>query len=304
MKKIIAFLLALLTAAALCACGTEKKPSSPGETETEPATAEPTETEPGEATSAPLWGGQYVSTGDGMGAYVFLNVVEKTWRVGPGIAVSVSTGGDYVIVGDMLTAAEGDGYGFVFRIGPDDTLTAETVNPRQDWGVKKGDSFALKYRYISGSICSADEALRLAKEDGATVIEGSTCTSGREHWESFVSETSEGWPLSAEVVQWYGADVSSDRKDSLFFIDIRYNGEEYEIKVRKSDEETPEIDETFKYLKHETGEMDSNARYKYYDCWFLVDDPEATYDGIIAGMFSSSADAGFRHFIVFREYYD
>ena len=295
-------MLALLTVFALCACGAERKPSSPGETETEPGTAESAAAEE-EAASAPRWGGTYCSTADEMGAYVFLNVVEKTWRVGPGMAVSVSNGGDYVTVGDTLTASAGDGYGIVFKIMPGDVLEAETVNMRQDW-IKEGDRFALAYRYLSGSICSADEGLELAKQDGATVIEGLTCTSGRESWESFCDEVAEGWPCSATIVQWFAADVSDDRKDSLFFKDIYYNGEEFEIKVRKSDEEAPESVETFKNLKHEAGENDPKAKYKYYDCYFLVDDPDATYGGILEGILSSSINEGYRHSIVFCEYYD
>ena len=59
----------------------------------------------------------------------------------------------------------------------------------------------------------------------------------------------------------------------------------------------------FKYLLHFTGDAPSStALFSSYDDYVLVDDPTATWEGIIAGLASSQFGAGYKHCTVYRNY--
>ncbi|MBR6351688.1 MAG: hypothetical protein IKR93_05140 [Firmicutes bacterium] len=169
------------------------------------------------------------------------------------------------------------------------------------------------FESIFNTVCSADDALVLARESGLPVFERQGCTSGNEVWDSFFQTVSNGTPASVLCVHYYildkehmSAELYAEEKDKypkLFFYLVEYDGTKYSVKVRESTVETLDYEETFKYLLHFTGDAPSStALYSSYDDYILVDDPSATWEGIWAGMVSSQLGAGYKHCTVYRNY--
>ena len=141
------------------------------------------------------------------------------------------------------------------------------------------------------TVCSADEALELARESGAVVIERRGCTSGGEAWDDFFRTASGGSPASVLCAHYYTLDRESvsgelyarekDRYPVLYFYLVAYDGTEYSVSVRESAAEEPEPWETYRHLLRFTGDAPPTARYAAYDNYVLVDDPAATWEGIM-----------------------
>jgi hypothetical protein len=163
------------------------------------------------------------------------------------------------------------------------------------------------------TVCSADDALELARKSNIPVFELQGCTSGNETWDTFFQTVNNGTPASVLCAHYYvldkehmSAELYEEEKDKypkLFFYLVEYDGTEYSVKVRESTVEAVDYQESFKYLLHFTGDAPSStALYSSYDNYVLVDDPTATWEGIWAGMVSSQLDAGYKHFTVYRNY--
>ncbi len=166
---------------------------------------------------------------------------------------------------------------------------------------------------IFQTVCSADDALELARDSGLPVFEQQGCTSGNEVWDTFFQTVSKGTPASVLCAHYYvldkermSAELYAEEKDKypkLFFYLVEYDGTEYSVKVRESTVEALDYEETFKYLLHFTGAAPSStALYSSYDSYVLVDDPTATWEGIWAGMVSSQFGAGYKHYTVYINY--
>jgi hypothetical protein len=76
------------------------------------------------------------------------------------------------------------------------------------------------------------------------------------------------------------------------------------LKTRESTAETIDYQETFQYLLHFTGMAPATARYSSYDNYVLVDDPSATWEGIMEGIISSKFGAGYKHCTVYQNIFD
>ena len=160
------------------------------------------------------------------------------------------------------------------------------------------------------TVCSADEGLELARVSGLPVFERQGCTSGNDEWDKFFRTVSQGTPASVLCAHYYTLDKArmsaesyeeaKDKYPKLFFILVDYDGAVYSVKGRESTEEELDYQESFKYLLHLTGDAPSTALFTAYDNYVLADDPEATWEGIMAGMYSSQADAGIKHFTVYQ----
>ena len=164
------------------------------------------------------------------------------------------------------------------------------------------------------TVCSADEALELARKTDTVVFERQGCTSGNDVWDSFYQTVTDGSPATVLCAHYYvldkehmSAELYEEEKDQypkLFFYLLEYDGKEYSVKVRESSVEALDYQETFQYLLHFTGDAPSvTALYESYDNYVLVDDPTATMEGIWAGMLSSYYPSGYKHFIVYRNYF-
>lgn len=157
----------------------------------------------------------------------------------------------------------------------------------------------------------ADEALELAKRSDAVVMERQGCTSGKEVWDAFFRTVSGGSPASVLCAQDYVLDPEHMSEElyeqekaqysKLFFYLVEYDGAEYAVKIRGSTEEALDAQERFQYLLHFTGSAAVTALYSDDDNYVLVDDPSATWEGIMAGMVSSQLGAGYKHCTVYRD---
>ena len=161
------------------------------------------------------------------------------------------------------------------------------------------------------TVCTADEALALAKKTDAVVFEERGCTSGKEVWDAFYRAVSGNSPASVLCAHYYVLDrervseelyeEEKDQYPKLFFYLVEYDGKEFSVKTRDSTEEKPDQQETFRYLQHYTGDAPSTALYSSYDNYVLIDDPDATWDEIMAGMASSQLNAGYRHCTIYND---
>ena len=160
------------------------------------------------------------------------------------------------------------------------------------------------------TVCSADEALALSRKANAVVFEQQGCTSGSDVWDSFYQAAMSGSPAAVLCAHYYALDKErmsealyeeeKDRYPTLFFYLVEYDGKEYSVKTRESNTETTDYQETFRYLLHFTGDAPASALYAEYDNYVLVDDPNATWEGIQAGLFSARSGAGYKHCTVYR----
>ena len=165
-------------------------------------------------------------------------------------------------------------------------------------------------------VCSADEALEQAKTAGIPVMENLRCTAGQAVWDDFYQAVSADKESQVVCLMYYTLDRShmtqeayeaeKDDYPMAFFTLLSYDGEQYTVTVRQSSETEPESEDTFPYLRHFTGKMPAQSHYSAYDAYVLVDDPNATMEGIWAGMVSSSPEiaSGYRHHTVYMNYMD
>ena len=166
---------------------------------------------------------------------------------------------------------------------------------------------------VFDTVCSADEALALAKETDTVVLESRGCTSGNDIWDTFYQTATGGKPAAVLCAHYYTLDPKQmstelyeeekDRYPVLYFYLVEYDGKEYTVTTRESAAEAPESQETYQHLLHLTGDAPSTARYASYDNYVLVDDPDVTWEDLMAGMFSSQSDAWIRHCTVYRNYF-
>ncbi len=152
---------------------------------------------------------------------------------------------------------------------------------------------------LFSTVCSADEALKKAKEEGIVVVEDAiTCTSGKEDMEAFYATVSEGNAASILIAQYYGPldkshmsnELYEQEKDNypvLYFYLVEFDGKQFTTKVRDSASEKIESEKTFTYLNHYTGDAPKTALIAKYEYYVLVNSKDVTWEDIEKGMFSS-----------------
>lgn len=165
---------------------------------------------------------------------------------------------------------------------------------------------------LFNTVYTADEGLALAKLADAVVTEDGVCTAGKPVMEDFYDRTQGGEAAKIIIASYYTLDKErmseelyneeKDKYPQLFFELIEFNGNEYRIRVRKSDEIEPETDRTYKYLMHFWGKMPSAALHGYYDRYVLVNDASITWDEIEHGILSSQSGDWVEHYTVFSDY--
>ena len=158
---------------------------------------------------------------------------------------------------------------------------------------------------------SAQEALQQASNAGIPVIGIKGCESGKDVWEKFWDKVQDKKPASVLVADYYtleGQNMSEElyeeEKDlypQLFFTLIEYDGNEFSLKVRKSDEEKLDRDEKFKYLLHLTGNAPETALYESFDRYVLTDESDITWDELERSWYSSQSPDYIRFSIAFEE---
>ena len=159
------------------------------------------------------------------------------------------------------------------------------------------------------AVCYADEALALARQTGAVVMEGMKCTSGRDAWDAFCAKADRGEPASVLCVRYYTLDPErvseelyeeeKDQYPKLFIQRLVFDGEHYSVTSRASTEEEPDSAETYPCLRHYTGKGPATAVFTDYEYYVLTDDPDVTWEEIEHGMFSSQSGDWIRHFTFF-----
>ena len=164
------------------------------------------------------------------------------------------------------------------------------------------------------TVCTADEALERAKKENVVVFEGLKCTAGGDVWDAFYRTVSREKPASVLCAYYYTLDPAhvsaelyekeKDQYPKLFFSLVEYNGETYRATTRDCTEKKVDYQETFRYLLHFTGQAPGQAVYSSYDNYVLVDDPSATWEGIMEGLYSSRANAGYKHCTVYQNTLD
>ncbi len=165
---------------------------------------------------------------------------------------------------------------------------------------------------IFQTVCSAEEALELARQTDTVVFEQQGCTSGNEVWNTFIQNVNAETPACVLCANYYVLDKArmsealyeqeKAQYPKLFFCLVTYDGKEYHVKSRESTAESPDYQESFPFLLHFTGEAPATALYSAYDRYVLVDDPSVTWEDIEAGLFSSQSGAEYHHFTVYQDF--
>lgn len=145
--------------------------------------------------------------------------------------------------------------------------------------------------------CSADEALKLAKESDVVVMEDMVCTSGKNVWDDFYKAVSGGNPASVLCATYYTIDKNhmspelyeqeKDKYPCLYFTLLEYDGNVFTTKVRDSKSDTIEGEESYKYIQHFTGNPPPTALYSTYDYFVLLDEKAENWEEIEAELYSS-----------------
>ncbi|MBO4310105.1 MAG: hypothetical protein J5856_03445 [Lachnospiraceae bacterium] len=169
------------------------------------------------------------------------------------------------------------------------------------------------FEVLFNKVCSADEAYEEAKNNGVVLMDTQGSVSGRETLEQFVEKTENKEKALMLLADYYEIDKSNmseelyesekDNYPSLYFTLVEYDGDNYKVKTRLSSSSDIESVETFKYLRHFTGEGPETALFDTYEYYVLTDDPNVTWDEITRGWYSSQSDAGYRCRILFHQYY-
>lgn len=160
------------------------------------------------------------------------------------------------------------------------------------------------------AVLPAEEALKAAKKEDVVVVEEARCTSGKKLMDEFYAKVEEKTPASVVCAYFRTLKKESTSEDlyeseksrypQMTFYRITFDGESFTVTTRLSTQEKADSAKTYRYLLHMTGDMPSTAIYSTYDHYVLVDDPEATWEKIWAGLLSSHSEAPkYRHLAVY-----
>ena len=311
MKKLISLILAFILILALAACGADNGGSTPD-------------------APAEIRDGFYLADREksDIRPYLSVSTTGNSFQSGPGIMMDIAIGDKYEIVGDRLICHEGFGGDAVieFRVISDTQLELTSFDPGEDgrfiaYWLSEGDvyhhvdlpSYDAPIEEQFSSVDTADDALVKAQSSGIVVIMNMSCASGFDKWQEFVESVDSGEPAEVLAAHYYTLDkerVSEElyeqEKDDypqLFYYLLDYDGEQFTVTVRRSDEQEPERRETYKCLNHYEGEPNKEASFSHYDYYVLTDDPEVTWEEIEKGMYSSQAGDWIPHCTIFQNVY-
>jgi len=163
-------------------------------------------------------------------------------------------------------------------------------------------------------VCPANEALEWAKSRDAVVFEDGRLTSGEDVWGKFYENAGKGKKCAVLVADYMTLDnvnmseeLYEQEKDNYPVMELyllEYDGDVFTINIRESDKKDTSETKSFKYLLHFTGDAPSQALYKTYDEYVLVNDPDLTHERIIESMVSSILEMHVEHFTVYRNCID
>ena len=178
---------------------------------------------------------------------------------------------------------------------------------------KDAASCAAKH-LLFGEVMSADDAFAAAKKGGAVVFEGAVCVAGKDIWNEFYAKVQNGEPASVLCATYYtlypekmteeAYEAEKDRYPQLYFTLLEYDGRVFSYATRLSSDESADDTGEYPYLMHYTGELNPQAAHDYYDYYVLVNDPNATWEKIEHGMFSSMFGRYIPHKMVYTDMFD
>lgn len=268
--------------------------------------------------------GIYLREGDDLCCYISFDDTANEWRSGM-IPMNAAISGSFTVNWRRIVLSWRGGNRIVLRAAKDGALEVLSAQAEGDelfssLGIKPGDRFVKTSRFdeqpegFFDELLPADEALAYARGAQYPVFENGVCTFGKDKWRAFFSAVSAGSPASIKTAKYYtlneeqvDPDYYKEIKDDypiLFWSYIEYDGSSFTVTVRDSSNEEIDSKESYKYMLHFIGENAKNARWRYHDSYMLVDDPEATYEGIWAGIFSSQSGAGYKHHEAYSDRFD
>ena len=242
-------------------------------------------------------------------AWIIQKEATGTWEVEWDMIYGELPAGEYRIGKKIInlrgTGASSEGYAFAeFTIQEDDGSVAKVC--------ERGPS--PEEIFENNKLLTAEEALEWAYNNPVVVQDDTHITSGKEIWDSFFDSVNTKKPASVMCVYNYvlheegiSPELYEKEKDlypQLFFCMLRYDGEEFHVKMRKSDETELDTDETYKYLLHLSAENPDTALYRYTDKYVLVNDSSVTWEKLQRSMISSQSGDWIKHSTVYIDMYD
>jgi hypothetical protein len=149
--------------------------------------------------------------------------------------------------------------------------------------------------YIPYNKIPLDYSLDNAKADGLVVYENGSITAGQSVWDEFVSNTENGVSAMVRLAFYYtineynyAPELYEEIKDKypcLYIQDLSFDGKKYRL---YSIEDGKEYIHNYKYLKRlEENSPPDSAIFHSAVYYYLLNDPDVTYERIRRGFFSS-----------------
>lgn len=152
---------------------------------------------------------------------------------------------------------------------------------------------------IFNTVTPIEAARNAAKQGSVVLFEKMECVAGQDIWDSFVEKTSEGEPCEVLVARYYDfteQNATLEDKEgvvdiSMFYYLVDFDGKEYHVKVRMTEEDSLDSEKTFKYMMHFAGEGKlPNAAPSTYDRYVLTEKNDVTWEDLEWSTLTSTYD--------------
>ena len=147
-------------------------------------------------------------------------------------------------------------------------------------------------------------------ESDSVVFEDLKLKSGENNWKDFLNKSENGEKVNIRFIYNYTleeqlAHTSSELYDEIkeeyparYIVDLSFDGDKYHVHDFDSGTE-----KEYTYLKHYTGKPSApDAEYSEYDCYWLVNDNEATYEQLEKSVYSSSMNDSIDHYRLYTDF--
>ena len=242
-------------------------------------------------------------------AWIIQKEATTSWKAEWDMAYGELPAGEYRIGKKIMnlreTGAFTEGFAYAgFTIQEDDGSAAEVCERAP----------SSEEIFENNKLFTAEEALEWAYNNAVVVQDDTHITSGRDIWEQFLDSVDSKKPAAVLCVYNYvlneesvATELYEEKKDNypqLFFSMLVYDGEEFHVKIRKSDETKLDTDKTYRYLLDVSGENPATALYRYTDEYILTNELSVTREKLIRSMISSQLGDWIEHTTVYMNMHD
>ena len=181
--------------------------------------------------------------------------------------------------------------------------------------IRRESADTKKNRELFQQLFTVEEGLEWAKTSDVVVMDNDGCISGKALWEAFFETSTRGKPASVLMAHYMTLNKErmaeeyyeqiKDEYPKLSITLLEYDGVEYTMKQRDCAKEYTGTGTVYKHLKHFAGDPPTEyakTQFDSYSFYVLLDDPELTWEEIVAASLSSYAPSTIRDYPIYMEY--